>query len=142
MTNLSEILANLQIAIAEAEKAERTLEDAQAKLKPLMDTAESKRNAVHVLMNQYQSATMADAPPFGKQRGRSRKAPGERRTYNIDPAKAVETQFKRSFTKAKAAGSTDAEALKIANDTAAGTAQSKGVPFTPHKKAPAGKSVW
>lgn len=70
-------------------------------------------------------------------RGRRSSEPGApKRTYSIDPAKAVETQFKRSYTKAKAAGSTDGEALKIANDTAALTAQKKSVPYTPHKKAP------
>jgi hypothetical protein len=30
----------------------------------------------------------------------------------------------------------DVEALKVANETAAGTASAKGVPFTPYKGAP------
>jgi len=127
MTNLSEIVAELQTALAEAEKAEKQLEEARAKLKPLIDTAESKRNAVHVLMNQYQGLTMGDSAPFGK-RGRSRKAPGEpKRTYNVTPESKVAATIKRQTTRALNAGKSQKEAEATGKAAGKALAQKLGM---------------
>lgn len=62
MTNLSEIASSLQTALVDAQKAHSALEKAKEALQPLEDAADQADNAVNVLMNQYQSLTMTDAP--------------------------------------------------------------------------------
>lgn len=120
-TPLSDVLKELQSALSEAERAEHTLEQAKAKLAPLEEAATEKRNAVAVLMNQYQSLTNPMATATVK-RGR-----GPKKEYNISPESKVASTEKRTYTKAINAGKSEAEAKKAGKAAASLLAKKLGV---------------
>jgi hypothetical protein len=124
MTNLSEVLHELQTALSDAEKAEYNLEQARAKLSPLEEAAKEKRNAVEVLMRQYQSLTGATVPAS---RSRRSDPNAPKRTYNVTNESKIAATEKRQYTRAINAGKSEAEAKKAGKEAAKALAQKLGM---------------
>src|SRR5947209_15964239 len=106
MENLTEIQTELEKALRESSTSQKAYDDALAKLEPLRETAEEKRNAVAVLIGQFQSAA-GIAPKRGR-----RSSTGPKRTYNVTNESKITAAGKRAFTKAKNAGASDKDAKK------------------------------
>lgn len=124
----SDVLSDLQKALESAKQAHAKLEEAQAKLQPLEDAAKEADATVQTLMVRYQSISGV-GPATG------RRGAGTKRKYKERSAEdKIETQFKRSKTKAMKAGQTESEAVQTANATCQAMAKKLGVSWRAKKK--------
>jgi len=128
MSTIVEITANLQIALKEAGEAEKKYSDALAGIKPLEAAAIEKRNAVSLLMNQYQELTQPaseETPIARKRRGSSGAKRAPRQFLPI-----AMTTSSRLMKTAKTEGKTKKIALQAAMDRVTEIAKKRGEDLT------------
>ncbi len=126
MRQISEVANDLRKALDESTKAEAALEAAvsknDAELNKILEAhktrihglevaAKGSRNAVNSLTNEYGRLTGTTT-----RRGGRRSSGGAKRAYNATPDSKIAATIKRSYTRAKKAGMSEAEAQKKAKE--------------------------
>jgi hypothetical protein len=108
MSNISEVLANLQTALNEAKTAHTALEKAKATLEPLESAAKAADATANSLMKEYAKLSNPEPEWVGgrKKRGAA-KGP-----YNISNESKIAASGKRAHTRAIKSGLSEKEAKK------------------------------
>lgn len=142
MTNVSEIAAELQTALQQAQQSHKALEEAQLALQPLEVSAKAADERVSMLMNSYQQLTgFVPTPKRGRPAGSVAKKTRPARSSEA----IIMTTASRALGQLHAEGKQKKAAITVALERAGVVASARGETLTDELKAQIEKkadSIW